>query len=393
MKLLFVHDGPAFLSDGGDYYEFSYHGLLERYSYLADEIEFLMRVEPLPENASLTPIPNEIEVVAVPNFKSPSSYFRCIKKAKEIIKEEVRSADIVVLRGSSCAHIARVYTKKFNKPCIYECVGCFWDSLWNYSLLGKFMAPFEFLGARRAIRNSRYVYYVTEQFLQRRYPTRGRQVACSNVQIEEPARIVLEKRLEKIAGMNGRVTLGTAAAVDVRYKGQEYVIGAIPGLLNKGYDIEYVLAGSNAHNDNYLEELASRLGVSDRVHFLGSLNKTEMAEFYDSIDIYVQPSKQEGLPRSVIEAMSRACPVVGTSIAGIPELIEAEWLFKKGSSKEVEKTVSAILSSDLSAIAARNYQESKKYSIEKLTKRREAFYDLFLQEYFCDSVRNEDKDE
>ena len=47
IKLLFVHDGPIFYDDEGKYYEVSYHGLLERYQYIADDITFLMRVEPV----------------------------------------------------------------------------------------------------------------------------------------------------------------------------------------------------------------------------------------------------------------------------------------------------------------------------------------------------------
>ena len=42
MKLLFIHDGPLYVSNDGNYYEYSFHGLYERYSYLANDITFLM---------------------------------------------------------------------------------------------------------------------------------------------------------------------------------------------------------------------------------------------------------------------------------------------------------------------------------------------------------------
>ena len=57
-KLLFVHDGPIYYDADGQYYEFAYHGLLERYRYLADDITFLMRVEPVTEHTKNTPIPS-----------------------------------------------------------------------------------------------------------------------------------------------------------------------------------------------------------------------------------------------------------------------------------------------------------------------------------------------
>ena len=106
-----------------------------------------------------------------------------------------------------------------------------------------------------------------------------------------------------------------------------------------------------------------------------------MPEYYDSLDIYVQPSKQEGLPRAVIEAMSRGCPVIGTSIAGIPELIPKVCLFRKGSEDEVARAVERMMKVDLKRLAKRNFNKSKEFSREKLIKKREAFYDLFLAEY------------
>ena len=104
-----------------------------------------------------------------------------------------------------------------------------------------------------------------------------------------------------------------------------------------------------------------------------------MNDFYDSLDLYVQPSKQEGLPRAVIEAMSRGCPAIGTDIAGIPELIQEDLLFKKGSADEVYLTVKRVLSKDMKKIAAENFNTAKKYEREKLVKKRQSFYKDFLR--------------
>ena len=380
MKLIFVHDGPIFYDENGKYYEYSYHGLLERYSYLADEITFLMRTMPLAEDTKGTPIPDQIRVVSVPNFKSPAVYFTQKPIAEKIIEEEIRNTDYAVLRGSSCAGIAMKYCRKYNKPFIYECVGCTWDSLWNHSLLGKLMAPHSFLGAKKVIRDCEYVYYVTNEFLQKRYPTKGKSVGCSNVVINPVEDVVLESRLNRIGAKKSgdKILLGTAAALDVRYKGQEYVIMALKKLVEKGYDVEYHLAGGNRLKSTFLQDLAKKHGVEDRVIFHGSLSAGQMPAFYDSLDIYIQPSKQEGLPRSVIEAMSRGCPVAGTNIAGIPELLQDMCLFKKGSTQAVVAVLDRMLQSDLSVIAKENFANAKQYELAVLTERRNRFYDAFL---------------
>ena len=194
MKILFIHDGPIYYDKNGKYYTRSLTGLKERYRCLGDELTILIRSSPLTELTKANLIPSDIRIAAIPEFKRPRLYFSRIREVKEIIEREVKDADILILRGSSAAHIAVKYAKKYKKPYIYECVSCTWDALWNYSLLGKCMAPFAFLNTKRIIKNSPYVYYVTNEFLQRRYPTKGKSISCSNVVIKQVGESVLREK-------------------------------------------------------------------------------------------------------------------------------------------------------------------------------------------------------
>ncbi len=383
MKLTFVHDGPLVYDDKGNYYEFAYHELYERFSYLADEIYFMLRTKKISKDRKYTLVPKQVNVVSVPNFKNPKLYFKNKKIAERIVEQQVLQSDILVLRTqSSIAQLALKYIKKYNKPYIIESVGCSWDSYWNHGIVGKIVAPYMYFKTKSAIAKAPFVYYVTTGFLQKRYPTKGNTVSCSNVVLDALDEKTLTGRLEKIKCFDPekKLVLGTAAALDTRYKGQEYVIRSIRNLVNRGYNVEYHLAGGLTAQTTtyYLKELAESEGVSDRVVFVGSLSANEMANYYDSLDIYIQPSKQEGLPRAVIEAMSRGCPCIGTNIAGIPELIQEEFLFKKGSSAEVERAICRILEADLSGIATENFNKARNYERTKLNKKRELFYDAFL---------------
>ena len=76
MKLLFVHDGPLFYDDEGNYYEYAYHDLYERYTYLADDITFMMRTKLISGDNKFTKVPSEINVINVPNFKNVKLYFK-----------------------------------------------------------------------------------------------------------------------------------------------------------------------------------------------------------------------------------------------------------------------------------------------------------------------------
>ena len=67
-----------------------------------------------------------------------------------------------------------------------------------------------------------------------------------------------------------------------------------------------------------------------------------MFKFYENIDVYIQPSYQEGLCRSIVEAMSKACPVVCSDAGGNYELIQEEFIFHKGNSKALQKKIEYI---------------------------------------------------
>ena len=297
------------------------------------------------------------------------------KKNEELIKEQVRKADFCVAHVP-CAHSYQVikYAKLYGKPYMTVVVGCAWDSLWNYGWRGKLMAPNAFFELRKIQRDSPYSIYVTNRFLQDRYPTNGRSISCSNVNISTGLPGVLEQRLQNIEKRKneGRtLRIGTAAAVDVPYKGQEYVIKALKQLKVMGLSFEYHLAG-NGSSDR-LKAIAEKEGVASSVFFHGSMPHSKILEFMDDLDVYVQPSKQEGLPRATIEAMSRGCLCLGSRIAGIPELLEPEFLFSKGDVQGIAGILSRITPEKQVAQANRNYETAKEYDKDILNKRRTQF--------------------
>jgi glycosyltransferase involved in cell wall biosynthesis len=65
---------------------------------------------------------------------------------------------------------------------------------------------------------------------------------------------------------------------------------------------------------------AANLGLSDRVHFLGY--RRDASRMLQNLDIYLQPSRFEGMPNAVLEAMAVGCPVIASAVDGHCELIE-----------------------------------------------------------------------
>jgi len=175
---------------------------------------------------------------------------------------------------------------------------------------------------------------------------------------------------------NNPVILGTIAAVNVRYKGQKYVIKAISKLNKQGYNFEYHLVGGG--DNKYLKSIAVKYNVIDKVKFIGVLPHDEVFNFLDNIDIYIQPSKQEGLPRALVEAMSHGCPSLGSNIGGIPELIKSEYIFSNGSVSEICKLLKKMDKEEMKKEAKIVFEKAKEYSKELLDKKRFKFYKEFV---------------
>ena len=298
------------------------------------------------------------------------------RENKKIISEEVQNADIVVgFVPSSVCQLAKKYSAKYKKPFISVVISSAWDILWNHSNKGKLMAIFSHIGTQRVIRNSDYAIYVTEKYLQQKYPTNGIGVAVSDAVIESHDVEVLQKRIVSIKDKQDskKLNLLSIGAVDIRYKGHEEVIEALPKLVEDGYDVHYYLIGDGS--DRYLKEKADKYGVSARVHFTGGLPHEQVFSMFENTDIYIQPSRTEGLPRAVVEAMSCAVPVICSRIGGMPELVSEECLY---TSRNIDELVVCIkkLASDpdnLIKHAEINFRRSSDFTKENLTSKREDF--------------------
>lgn len=300
-------------------------------------------------------------------------------------QREVENADYIISRLPSFYGLKVIkFAERLNKPYLVEMVGCPWDALWNHSIKGKLVAPFIYHKTKKSVRDANDVVYVTNEFLQNRYPTKGRKVNCSNVALKEFDENVLENRLKKIQNMNKncRLIIGTTGAVDVRYKGQQYVVEAIGRLKKQGItNFEYQLVGGG--NINYLKSIAKKCNVVEQVKFLGSMPHSEVFKWLETIDIYAQPSRQEGLPRALIEAMSRGVPAFGAKTAGIPELLEDKYIFSN-TRRNIDEICEILKCFDINVMrkqAKRNYEESKKYDKCIIEKRRKTFFEEFKEFY------------
>ena len=382
MKLLYAHDHKFHVYNNNYYSNGSFSKeALSRYTSAFEEVRFVSRqinASGLPKKMTLATT-SGVEFVEIPDFKSIKKFYKK-KQASILIEQEVLKCDYVIARSSSIGYLAIKYAKKYNKPYLVEVVACPWDALWNHSLKGKILAPYSYLKLKRTAKEAPYVIYVTNEFLQKRYPTNGMSTNCSDVALTEFDDKVLKNRLEKIKHIQEthKYIIGTTAAVNVRYKGQQYVIQALGKLKKQGVtNYEYQLVGGG--DQRYLKRIAEKYDVVDQIKFLGAMPHNQVFDWLETIDLYVQPSRQEGLPRALIEAMSKAVPSFGARTAGIPELLEGKFIFSN-TRKNIDEIIEILKSFDketLTKQATRNYEESKKYDKGVIEERRRRFFEEF----------------
>jgi glycosyltransferase involved in cell wall biosynthesis len=102
----------------------------------------------------------------------------------------------------------------------------------------------------------------------------------------------------------------------IKRKGHHHVIAALPHL----NDTDLLIVGDGPERRT-LERLAVKLGVANRVRFLGALTQEELARLYNAIDALVLASSREGWANVLLESMACGTPVAASAVWGTPEVV------------------------------------------------------------------------
>lgn len=377
MNLLFVYDhyftkfGDTVYSDKFPAYVF------KRYLNTFDKINVWGRLNEVYTQPVDLPVAStdNVEFHFGSNISLLSSFYKRYSEKKRLIRQ-MESSDFIIARlPSEYGLMATKIAQNSNRPFIVEVVGCAWDALWNYgSSIGKVYAPVLYRRMQKAVAQADYVIYVSNQFLQKRYPAKENAVLTniSNVELEAVSTEVLKNRLSKIDKSRSVITLGTIGSLKTKYKGIHIALKALSQI--KEINFEYrVLGGGN--NEEYIN-LAKKLGVENKVVFDGTLPSGKpVLNWLDQLDLYLQPSFQEGLPRALLEALSRGCPSIGSTVGGIPELLDDQWLHKPGDDVQLANLIKKMISDNnkMQESAKRNFKTAQNYTKDILDNRRNTF--------------------
>lgn len=184
-------------------------------------------------------------------------------------------------------------------------------------------------------------------------------------------------RLRAELSLPDSARLVTVVAEFIGRKRHEDAINALARLQNP--HVHLLLAGSGERSGE-IRALAKRLGLCSQVHFLGYRN--DVPALLAASDVLLLPSLQEGLPRSILEAMSIGTPVVATRIRGVTDLLDdgAGVLVPVRSPAAIAEALDYLLSDTQASkrIADTAAARVRQYDLDPLLAWHERFYEQLL---------------
>jgi len=377
-RVIFMHD-HCFLRDfhGRVYSEGKItDAVIKRYRELAEEVVIVSRLRDVPSTEGLVALNTENMRMAPVKGLSVGLIlgFHLLSNVRLIWREFASARAVIIRAPCFLSLLALPVLLLQRKPHFVEVVGFPKEAIAGrgagliQDLIGSVMQG----ATRLLVRRAAGVIYVTQSALQAELPAAGLTAAASNVELPV-APIAPGARSYEAHTMPMKI--GLIGSYSTNYKGIDVAIRAVASLRLQGIACTLHILGSG--NEVPYRELAEDLGCTHAVHFDGRRHGgIEVAEWLDGIDVYIQPSHTEGLPRALVEAMARGLPAVASNVGGIPELLPARWLIPPGDADTLADRIRILLASreERQAAGEANLLRAQDYDQNVLRERRHNFW-------------------
>lgn len=190
------------------------------------------------------------------------------------------------------------------------------------------------------------------------------------------AELVKKMELRQSIGVGKNAVLFLSVGELNRNKNHSVMIKALGELQknNEKLDLQYAIAGKGVLEAE-LKQFAKKCGVADRVHFLGYRN--DIADWYQAADVFVHPSKREGLPVSLMEAMASGLPCVVSRIRGNVDLVDegkGGFCFESKKTSDLISAIDKIMACNRKKMADYNVKKMQHYGLQAASHRMEEIY-------------------
>lgn len=387
MKAIVIFDGKFSIRNGKPVsHHLTYSSFSTRYLDVFDSVVVVGRL--FDEEVT---IGDEIEgkgvsFVPIPGYSGVRDFLSKFPKiVRVLLSLESKNSVLIYRTPGTVPFIAWILQLfRLNSHYVVEVVADPYDQLSRGTSKHPLRSVFQYLYTLLLQLQCRYASgasYVTEFALQRRYPSMAK-AKSHYTSLNLPEMWISSPKFYSEKSEFRIVCTGMMAKL---YKGQDILISAIDELRNCRPDLKLYLSliGDGEYRPQ-LEDQVRQLGLTEYVTFHGALKHgVELLSVLDQADVFVLPSRQEGLPRAMIEAMARGLPCIGTRVGGIPELLSDDFLVPPNSVKELSAKILELCTDKglLNSASARNVEKARMYSVSVVQNRRAEFYRNVVENY------------
>ena len=371
-------DGVAYSDTGGRGYSF-----WARYLDVFDSVTVIGRLSPQRGFLS-TPVEGPgISLVPLEGYTGPEQLLWRLKRLKHQVRSACACEAAVIARAPGM--VATLVLNELEKQRVYalEVVGDPYDAFGPGTVkhpLRPFFRRWFTYQLRRQCARASAVSYVTARALQHRYPPAPTAFSTHYSSVELPDYAFLSSP-RSFQDMGRKVRLITVSMLGHLYKSPDVLIDALSICTRANLNLDLTVVGEGRYRTKLMHQ-AMALGLTDRVHFRGLLPAGDVVRAQlDQAHLFILPSRQEGLPRALIEAMARALPCIGSTVGGIPELLRPEDMVPPGDAVALAHKIQEVLGSieRMARMSARNLEKSREYRESLLRERRSSFYRHVLE--------------
>ena len=384
VKLLLSCDDYIFRHEGKFYFKSQeWCDFYLRYLRIFDLLRIANRVideQVLKEGRVLLNNPR-IEIHPLPIFHGPVEYAQSYFSVGRAMKSAVHGCDAAILRLPSTI-AQRIYKQVHDVgiPFATEIVFDAYDGATTANnLFERALWRIIDFRMRRICAKADGVACVTERHLQRRYYSMKPnhfEAHYSSLSLDK-AFFTAPRQFPKRAVM-------TIAHVDMQIslhgrKGIDIIIQALSKLKKeRGLIVNVKFAGDDWDNSTAdIMDYAKDHGIDGQVECVGMLSRTALSTFLEEADLFVLPTKAEGLPRVIIESIAKGLPTITTPVSGNPELISSKYLVPFYDVDQLAQKISILVSdkNEYERVSRENFEKSLQYEGTILQTRRDVFYE------------------
>lgn len=386
-KLLISCDDTLFVYHGKYYFKNQeWCNFYKRYLRVFNSLRIAVRCEDVDEfnPCNILIADTRIEVIDIPNFSGPLEYAKKYFKIGRAIANICDGCDAAIVRLPST--IGQRVARKVIKSHIPYGVEVVYDAEDGWRSEKKIINRYLWKRIDKEMRETCYtangISCVTEFYLQKHYYSKKADAFTSYYStLELPKEFYgFPKKYPK-----GKTFTLANVANQIQFNGRKgfnEIIEAISILKKKGVIVNAKFVGQDYHNGiTQFMDLSRRLDVEKQIEFMGYLTRPELDDFLSSVDMFVMPTRAEGLPRVIIEAMAKGLPAISTPVSGNPELLDTHFLVKYEDVQTLANRIEElIIDKELyEKTSFENFNNSQKYEATVLEKRRDAFYQKLEQ--------------